>query len=143
VARKIRQMPKGKTTPIVMISGVYKNELHQREAVEHYGAFAFLEKPFKLSALQDILKAALKDRYPAQPQAAAPADEVTEEASRANSARRTRPRKRSSWWSGPPARRSRGRPASAATSPRRRCRRCWRSCTAGRRAARCSAGAAR
>ncbi|HEY8212486.1 MAG TPA: response regulator [Myxococcaceae bacterium] len=71
VARKIRQMPKGKTVPIVMISGVYKNELHQREAVQHYGAFAFLEKPFKLSALQDTLKAALKDRYPAPPPAPA------------------------------------------------------------------------
>jgi len=84
VARKIRAMEKGKTTPIVMISGVYKNELHQREAVEHYGAFAFLEKPFKLSALQDTLRAALKDRYPAPtPPAAAPSiGEALEEATR-------------------------------------------------------------
>src|SRR5688572_4592121 len=65
VARKIRELPKGKSTPIVMISGVYKNELHQKEAVEHYGAFAFLEKPFKLSALYDVLRAALPGRYPA------------------------------------------------------------------------------
>src|SRR6185295_5107488 len=84
VARKIRAMEKGKTVPIVMISGVYKNELHQREAVEHYGAFAFLEKPFKLSALQDTLRAALKDRYPAlPPPAAAPSiGEALEEATR-------------------------------------------------------------
>ncbi|HVE86836.1 MAG TPA: response regulator, partial [Myxococcales bacterium] len=69
VARKIRAMEKGKSIPIVMISGVYKNELHQKEAVNHYGAFAFLEKPFKLSALQDALRGALKDRYPATPAA--------------------------------------------------------------------------
>lgn len=82
VARKIRAMEKGKKTPIVMISGVYKNELHQREAVEHYGAFAFLEKPFKLSALQDTLRAALKDRYPAPPPAAPSIGEALEEATK-------------------------------------------------------------
>jgi CheY-like chemotaxis protein/tetratricopeptide (TPR) repeat protein len=64
VARRIRQLPRGRSTPIVMISGVYRNELHQKEAVEHHGAFAFLEKPIKLSALFDALRAALPGRYP-------------------------------------------------------------------------------
>jgi DNA-binding response OmpR family regulator/DnaJ-domain-containing protein 1 len=65
VARKMRSMPKGKRTPIIMISGVYKNALHQREAVEKHGAFAFLEKPLRLATLYQTLQDALGDKYPA------------------------------------------------------------------------------
>src|SRR6185295_11632051 len=36
VARKMRSLPKGKRTPIIMISGVDKNALHQREAVNKH-----------------------------------------------------------------------------------------------------------
>ncbi len=65
VARQMRALPKGKRTPIVMISGVYKNALHQREAVQKHGAFAaFLEKPMRLQALYDTLKQALGAKYP-------------------------------------------------------------------------------
>ncbi len=60
----MRSIPKGKRTPIIMISGVYKNALHQKEAVQKHGAFAFLEKPMRLSALYDTLKAALGNKYP-------------------------------------------------------------------------------
>lgn len=66
VARKMRGTIKGKRTPIIFISGVYKNALHQREAVQKHGAFAFLEKPLRLGALYQTLKDALGDRYPAQ-----------------------------------------------------------------------------
>ncbi len=66
VARKMRSTIKGKKTPIIMISGVYKNALHQKEAVHKHGAFAFLEKPLKLGTLYETLRAALGDRYPAQ-----------------------------------------------------------------------------
>ncbi len=64
VARKLRSVPKGRKTPIIMISGVYKNPVHQREAVEKHGAFAFVEKPLKLSTLYAKLREALGDRYP-------------------------------------------------------------------------------
>lgn len=64
VARKMRQLPKGKRTPIIMISGVYKNALHQKEAVQKHGAFAFLEKPMRLSSLYDTLRQALGEKYP-------------------------------------------------------------------------------
>jgi len=64
VARQMRSLPKGKRTPIIMISGVYKNALHQREAVQKHGAYAFLEKPMRLQALYDTLKQALGDKYP-------------------------------------------------------------------------------
>ncbi|MBL8957099.1 MAG: response regulator [Myxococcaceae bacterium] len=71
VARQMRSLPKGKRTPIIMISGVYKNALHQREAVQKHGAFAFLEKPMRLQALYDTLKQALGEKYP-KPKAAEP-----------------------------------------------------------------------
>lgn len=72
VARKMRSTPKGKKTPIIMISGVYKNALHQKEAVTKHGAFAFLEKPIRLAGLYDALEKALGDRYPRAPEEEAP-----------------------------------------------------------------------
>lgn len=65
VAKKMRSIPKGRKTPIIMISGVYKNALHQKEAVQKHGAFAFLEKPLDLPTLYQTLEEALGDRYPA------------------------------------------------------------------------------
>ncbi|MBI3185751.1 MAG: response regulator [Myxococcales bacterium] len=82
VARKLRATIKGKKTPIVMISGVYKNALHQKEAVQKHGAFAFLEKPVRLQALYETLKSALGDRYPQKREEPPPppmVDEVTAE----------------------------------------------------------------
>ena len=67
VARIIRSTPRGRDTPIVMISGVYKSESQQKEAVEKHGAVAFIEKPIRLSALFEALRAALGERYPEGP----------------------------------------------------------------------------
>jgi DNA-binding response OmpR family regulator/curved DNA-binding protein CbpA len=64
VARALRDLPHGRQVPIIMISGVYKNAIHQREAVQKHGAYAFLEKPIDLKRLADTLKGALADRYP-------------------------------------------------------------------------------
>jgi len=64
VAKKIRAMPRGRKVPIIMISGVYKNAIHQREAVQKHGAFAFIEKPIDLPRLAHTLKEALGDRFP-------------------------------------------------------------------------------
>jgi curved DNA-binding protein CbpA len=62
---------------------VYKNALHQKEAVQKHGAFAFLEKPMRLSSLYETLRAALGDKYPQPKAPAAPPapleDEVTGE----------------------------------------------------------------
>jgi len=49
-----------------MMSGVYKNALHRKEALERYGAAAFVEKPFRIAALQQALKRALGARYPSR-----------------------------------------------------------------------------
>ncbi len=64
VAKQIRALPRGRRVPIVMISGIYKNPVHQREAVDKHGAFALLEKPLDLKVLTGTLKDALGDRYP-------------------------------------------------------------------------------
>lgn len=72
VARKLRETPKGKSVPIIMISGVYKNALHRKEAIERYGAAAFVEKPFKLQTLRDTLREALGGRFPEPIESAVP-----------------------------------------------------------------------
>ncbi len=64
VAKQIRALPRGRRVPIIMISGVYKNPVHQREAVDKHGAFALLEKPLDLKRLTATLRDALGDRYP-------------------------------------------------------------------------------
>jgi len=64
VAKKIRAMPRGRKVPIIMISGVYKNPVHQREAVEKHGAFVLLEKPLNLKDLIHNVKEAVGDRHP-------------------------------------------------------------------------------
>jgi DNA-binding response OmpR family regulator/curved DNA-binding protein CbpA len=73
VARRMRALPKGEKTPIIMISGIYKSAVHKKDALERYGATAFLEKPFKLAALRDALKTALGNRYPTPAAEVAPA----------------------------------------------------------------------
>jgi CheY-like chemotaxis protein len=72
VAKKLRALPRGRKIPIVMISGVYTNPLHQSEAVQKHGAFAFLEKPIHLATLYSTLREALGDRYPEAPPAQPP-----------------------------------------------------------------------
>lgn len=64
VAQQIRATQKGRRVPIIMISGIYKNPVHQREAVDKHGAFALLEKPLDLKRLVGTLQDALGDRYP-------------------------------------------------------------------------------
>lgn len=79
VAKKMRATGRGKRTPIVMISGVYKNAIHQKEAVQKHGAFAFLEKPIELERLEETLREALGSRYPAPRKAQPPPPPVEED----------------------------------------------------------------
>ena len=84
VAKKMRALPRGKRVPIIMISGVYKNAVHIREAVQRHGAFALLEKPVRMPVLYDTLKEALGNAYPSPKPAPPPPppvedDEVTGE----------------------------------------------------------------
>jgi CheY-like chemotaxis protein/curved DNA-binding protein CbpA len=76
VARKLRELPRGKRVPLVFISGVYKTVQHQRDGRDRHGAVAYLEKPFKLATLYKALHAALGGAYP-RPIAQAPASDET------------------------------------------------------------------
>jgi len=53
VCRKLKETPRGKNTPIILMSAVYKNYKMQQDAINKYGADDFLEKPFQLSKLLD------------------------------------------------------------------------------------------
>jgi DNA-binding response OmpR family regulator/DnaJ-domain-containing protein 1 len=68
VARRIRELPRGKRTPLILISGVYTSPLHRVEAVEKHGATAFLEKPIDLERLAATLRTALGERWPTPPE---------------------------------------------------------------------------
>ena len=64
VAKKLKSTPRGRRVPIIMMSGIYKTPVQQTEAVEGYGAFAFLEKPITLAKLTATLREALGDGFP-------------------------------------------------------------------------------
>src|SRR5215813_8363091 len=72
VARRIKSSPRGESTPVLMLSGIYKTRIHQQEAVERHGAAGFVEKPFKLGQLFGKLEAVLGPRYPQPPPRPAP-----------------------------------------------------------------------
>ncbi len=80
VAKRIRALPRGKRVPIIMISGVYKSPVHQKEALAKHGAFAFLEKPFELDDLFDTVKRALHDKVPKAQKPKPPPPPVEEDA---------------------------------------------------------------
>jgi len=64
VARRMRITPKGRKTPLIFLSGVYKSYAHKKEAQDKYGIADFLDKPINLHKLRDALKAALGENYP-------------------------------------------------------------------------------
>lgn len=53
VCKKLKESDVGQTTPIILMSAVYKNYKMQQDAREKYGADDFVEKPFQLSRLLD------------------------------------------------------------------------------------------
>lgn len=66
VARRMRMLPKGRRTPIVFISGVYKASSQRHEAMERYGAVDFLDKPINMTRLKAVLRRALGPKYPGE-----------------------------------------------------------------------------
>ena len=55
VCRKIKDTERGAETPVILMSAVYKNYKMQQDAINKYGADNFVEKPFQLSKLLDIV----------------------------------------------------------------------------------------
>ncbi|HJL42986.1 MAG TPA: response regulator, partial [Myxococcales bacterium LLY-WYZ-16_1] len=59
VAEAIRHHPDRASTPLILISGVFKNPKTAVEAREKYGVEAFLSKPLDLDRLLDTVRQAL------------------------------------------------------------------------------------
>jgi DNA-binding response OmpR family regulator/curved DNA-binding protein CbpA len=64
VARRIREMPRGRAVPIFFLSGVYRADAHRAAAQQKYGIAEFLDKPINLGTLRAALRTALADAYP-------------------------------------------------------------------------------
>jgi curved DNA-binding protein CbpA/CheY-like chemotaxis protein len=64
VVERLRANPRGRSTPVIMISSIYKNEAQRQDALMSHGAAAALEKPVELEGLYETLRAILGDSYP-------------------------------------------------------------------------------
>jgi CheY-like chemotaxis protein len=72
VAERIRKHPRGGSTPIVMMSGIYKSSLHKSDARAKYGISGYLDKPFGPEQVDAVLRKHLGSRYPSPTQATLP-----------------------------------------------------------------------
>ena len=73
---EVLQALASRAVPAVAISGVYKGDRFAREATQVHGAVAFLEKPFEMNALIEVLEKAA--RVPASPAPEPAADDLDE-----------------------------------------------------------------
>lgn len=64
VARRIRELPKGREVPILFLSGIYRSATHKAEARQRFNIVDFLEKPVNLGRLRSALREALGAAYP-------------------------------------------------------------------------------
>ncbi len=69
LVRKIRSTGRGKSLPVIIVTGVYKGDQYAKKARETLAIKYYLEKPFSQEALLDSVKQSL----PAAAKAAAPA----------------------------------------------------------------------
>ena len=74
VCQRIKATDEGKSTPIVLMSAIYKSYKLQADARQKYGADDFVEKPFQLAALLEKI-ASYIGAGDADPDAAAPGPE--------------------------------------------------------------------
>jgi CheY-like chemotaxis protein/tetratricopeptide (TPR) repeat protein len=62
--QKIRELPKGRLLPIVVISGVYRAEVHKERIKEKHGITDYLDKPVDLDRFIDVLHDVFSSAYP-------------------------------------------------------------------------------
>ncbi|MEW5847361.1 MAG: response regulator [Myxococcota bacterium] len=74
VAEKIRERPRGKNVPIIMISGIYRGARHRQEAAEKWGVSDYLDKPLQLP----VLIGAVQKHLGTAPAPAAPTPRTTD-----------------------------------------------------------------
>lgn len=61
---RIRELEKGRTVPIIVISGVYRSTMHQERIIEKHRVAAYLDKPVDIDRLIDVLHDVFSSAYP-------------------------------------------------------------------------------
>jgi CheY-like chemotaxis protein/curved DNA-binding protein CbpA len=56
VCKKIREISDGEETKIIIMTALYKSMKHRSDSIYKYGADEFVEKPFQLSELMEIIR---------------------------------------------------------------------------------------
>lgn len=70
LVEQIRKLEKGKTTPIIMLSGVYRASVHRQKMSERFGVLDYLDKPVDIDRLLTAVRRALgQSTEPARPRA--------------------------------------------------------------------------
>jgi CheY-like chemotaxis protein len=67
VGERLRRMPGGRRVPFVAMSGIYRGSRHRTRAREQIGALAYLDKPFSMAELVDVVRGAFASAPPASP----------------------------------------------------------------------------
>jgi DNA-binding response OmpR family regulator/curved DNA-binding protein CbpA len=80
VAEKIRKTPKGKSVPILMISGIYRGLNHRQEAIRKYGVVDYLDKPLRMEKIREILRNTFSTAYPSPVAAKAEREAIDQKA---------------------------------------------------------------
>ncbi|MFO0723899.1 MAG: response regulator [Myxococcota bacterium] len=70
LVEQLRKLDKGKTTPIIMLSGVYRASVHRQKMSERFGVLEYLDKPVDIDRLLTAIRGALgQSTEPARPRA--------------------------------------------------------------------------
>lgn len=59
LVEQLRALEKGRTTPIIMLSGVYRASAHQQKMIERFGVRAYFDKPVDIDRLLDVVRTSL------------------------------------------------------------------------------------
>ena len=78
VCSNIRKLPGGDTTPVVIITDVYKGKRYRMDAIQKYGATEYIEKPIEDANLVSILRGLVHESSAAQTVVEKPATELEE-----------------------------------------------------------------
>lgn len=62
VAEAIREDPRGRDIPMVIMSGIYRGAQNRQEAMEHYGLLEYMNKPVEGERLRRLLRDAVNQR---------------------------------------------------------------------------------
>src|SRR5262245_8210905 len=80
VCSNIRKLPGGESTPVVIITDVYKGKRYRTDAIQKYGATEYIEKPIEDANLVSILQGLVQSNGASSPEP--PVEEKTMQISR-------------------------------------------------------------